>query len=179
MQLARALATGEEWDLGGGAIPATLLVSVLTAAPPPGAPALRLRRATVTGVLRMTGARVGVPSSCGGARSRTRPTCGWPSSPGSRRPGRGSAATSRAPALASPPGAAATRLPVVPGGIVDPAACPVADRVHVDGNLELDDGLSTEGTVRPSLDARASTVGKDLLGNAGFIPRFRPAERCA
>jgi hypothetical protein len=37
---------------------------------------------------------------------------------------------------------------VLPAGIVDPAACLVADRMHVDGNLELDDGLHTTGTLR-------------------------------
>jgi hypothetical protein len=41
-----------------------------------------------------------------------------------------------------------SRAPVLPAGIVDPAACVVADRMHVEGNLELDDGLSTTGTVR-------------------------------
>jgi hypothetical protein len=41
-----------------------------------------------------------------------------------------------------------SRVPVVPGGIVDAAACLVADRVQVDGNLELDDDLVTDGTVR-------------------------------
>lgn len=59
--------------------------------------------------------------------------------------------------IASPPGAEPeppshpaeeTRVPVVPGGIVDAMACLVADRVHVEGNLELDDGLETAGTVR-------------------------------
>ena len=42
-----------------------------------------------------------------------------------------------------------SRAPVLPAGIVDPAACLVADRMHVDGNLELDDGLRTTGT-RPA-----------------------------
>jgi thiol-disulfide isomerase/thioredoxin len=41
-----------------------------------------------------------------------------------------------------------SRAPVLPAGIVDPAACLVADRLHVDGNLELDDGLRTTGTLR-------------------------------
>lgn len=41
-----------------------------------------------------------------------------------------------------------SRMPVVPGGIVDTGACVVADRVQVEGNLELDDGLTTDGTVR-------------------------------
>ncbi|HEY4421289.1 MAG TPA: hypothetical protein VGN22_17325, partial [Pseudonocardia sp.] len=41
-----------------------------------------------------------------------------------------------------------SRMPVVPGGIVDGAACLVADRIRVEGNLELDDGSRTDGTVR-------------------------------
>ena len=41
-----------------------------------------------------------------------------------------------------------SRAPVLPAGIVDPAACLVADRMHVNGNLELDDGLRTTGTLR-------------------------------
>jgi hypothetical protein len=41
-----------------------------------------------------------------------------------------------------------SRMPVIPGGIVDGSACLVADRINVDGNLELDDGLHTDGTVR-------------------------------
>jgi hypothetical protein len=38
--------------------------------------------------------------------------------------------------------------PVIPGGIVDGSACLVADRITVEGNLELDDGLRSDGTVR-------------------------------
>ncbi len=41
-----------------------------------------------------------------------------------------------------------SRMPIVPGGIVDPGAARVADRVRVDGNLELDDGCDSVGTVR-------------------------------
>ena len=41
-----------------------------------------------------------------------------------------------------------SRMPVIPGGIVDGSACLVADRIKVEGNLELDDGLFTDGTVR-------------------------------
>ena len=41
-----------------------------------------------------------------------------------------------------------SRMPVIPGGIVDGSACLVADRINVEGNLELDDGLRTDGTVR-------------------------------
>lgn len=41
-----------------------------------------------------------------------------------------------------------SRTPVLPVGIVDPVACLVADRIRVEGNLELDDGLHTTGTVR-------------------------------
>jgi hypothetical protein len=36
----------------------------------------------------------------------------------------------------------------VPMGIIDAGTCVVADRVQVEGNLELDDGLSTDGTIR-------------------------------
>ena len=59
--LADALASGRETDLAGVELPAAELVALLTASAPPGAPALRLRRATVTGALRLSGARVGVP----------------------------------------------------------------------------------------------------------------------
>jgi hypothetical protein len=37
---------------------------------------------------------------------------------------------------------------LVPRGIVDAAACLVADRLRVEGNLELDDGFRAHGTVR-------------------------------
>ncbi len=59
--LAAALGAGRELDLGGVALPATVLADLLTAPPPPGAPALRLRRAHVAGVLRLTGTTVRVP----------------------------------------------------------------------------------------------------------------------
>ena len=59
--LAEALASGRECDLDGEPLAAAHLAQVLTAPPPPGAPALRLRRATVTGALRLFGARVAVP----------------------------------------------------------------------------------------------------------------------
>ena len=59
--LADALASGRETDLAGVELPAAELVALLTASAPPGAPALRLRRATITGALRLSGARVGVP----------------------------------------------------------------------------------------------------------------------
>ena len=59
--LADALASGRETDLAGAELPAAELVALLTASAPPGAPALRLRRAAVTGALRLSGARVGVP----------------------------------------------------------------------------------------------------------------------
>jgi len=41
-----------------------------------------------------------------------------------------------------------SRMPVIPNGIVDGTACLVADRVAVEGNLELDDGMRADGTVR-------------------------------
>lgn len=59
--LAAALASGHELDLGGAELPAAALAAVLTAEPPRGAPVLRLRQARITGVLRLTGARVGFP----------------------------------------------------------------------------------------------------------------------
>jgi hypothetical protein len=37
---------------------------------------------------------------------------------------------------------------LVPRGIIDAAACFVADRIRVEGNLEMDDGFSSSGTVR-------------------------------
>jgi hypothetical protein len=65
-ELADALAAGRELDLQGAALPAALLAEVLTASPPPGAPVLRLRRAGVTGVLRLVGAHVHVPVELSG-----------------------------------------------------------------------------------------------------------------
>ncbi len=59
--LTAALTSGHELDLAGGELPASALVTVLTAPRPAGAPALRLRRARITGVLRLTGADVTVP----------------------------------------------------------------------------------------------------------------------
>lgn len=59
--LSDALATGRELDLAGASLPAAALTAVLTAGPPPGAPAMRLRRVNLTGVLRLTGARIAVP----------------------------------------------------------------------------------------------------------------------
>lgn len=60
-ELADALASGRERNFDGGVVPAALLVAVLTAPAPPGAPALCLRQATITGELRLFGARVPVP----------------------------------------------------------------------------------------------------------------------
>lgn len=47
-----------------------------------------------------------------------------------------------------PRGQNESRMPIVPGGIIDPGAAVVADRIHVQGNLELDDGSDITGTVR-------------------------------
>jgi len=55
--LADALASGRETDLAGTELPAAELVALLTAPAPPGAPALRMRHARVTGALRLSGAR--------------------------------------------------------------------------------------------------------------------------
>ncbi|MCW0215489.1 MAG: hypothetical protein OJJ54_19200 [Pseudonocardia sp.] len=60
-EIRRALPAGREVDLRGAVLPASVLVELLTAEPPPGAPVLRLRRASVTGTLRLTGADVPTP----------------------------------------------------------------------------------------------------------------------
>jgi hypothetical protein len=66
---------------------------------------------------------------------------------------------------------------LVPRGIVDAAACLVADRIRVEGNLELDDGMCARGTVR----LRNATVGGYLrfsgaeLGRAEGVPPGVPA----
>ena len=39
-------------------------------------------------------------------------------------------------------------MPPVPVGIIDASTCVVADRIRIEGNLELDDGLRTDGTLR-------------------------------
>ena len=46
------------------------------------------------------------------------------------------------------PDPAESRMPPVPVGIIDAGTCVVADRVRVEGNLELDDGLQVDGTIR-------------------------------
>jgi hypothetical protein len=53
-------------------------------------------------------------------------------------------------AVADPPepDPAESRMPPVPVGIIDASTCVVADRIRVEGNLELDDGLHTDGTFR-------------------------------
>ncbi len=53
-------------------------------------------------------------------------------------------------AVADPPepDPAESRMPPVPVGIIDAATCVVADRIRIEGNLELDDGLRTDGTFR-------------------------------
>ncbi len=80
---------------------------------------------TATGRVLLAGARIGGDLSLSGAQIASR-----------ARPARGEEA------------AEGSRAPVLPAGIVDDAACLVADRVRVEGNLELDDGLHTTGTVR-------------------------------
>jgi hypothetical protein len=47
-----------------------------------------------------------------------------------------------------PPDQAEPGMRLVPRGIVDAAACLVADRIRVEGNLEMDDGFRAHGTVR-------------------------------
>lgn len=320
--LAAALASGRELDLAGASLPAALLAEVLTAAPPPGAPALRLRRANLTGVLRLTGATVTVPvelracrfahvpdlrmaefaglalTGCrvpglragnmrvtadlllddgfsshgplnltdaqiggslrlsggrlrgsggraliadrivvgGTCYARRLVTEGELRLPGARITGNfdlagaelasptgdvldatgitleGSLLAGRhetgpeyaftaagrlllagariggdmvlsGAQIAVPPvpapdpdgtGSEETRVPVIPGGIVDAAACLVADRIRVDGNLELDDGLTTRGTIR-LLNAVIGGVlrlsGARLIGPHGVSER--------
>jgi hypothetical protein len=60
-----------------------------------------------------------------------------------------------------------SRMPIVPGGIIDPGAALVADRIHVQGNLELDDGCDTTGTVRlpgAVVDGYVRLSGAELTG---------------
>ncbi len=317
-ELGNALASGREWDLDDAPVPAALLVQVLTAAPPPGAPALRLRKARVTGALRLFGARVPVPvelrdcsfehvpdlrmaeftglaltgSQLPGLRAgnlrvsadlllddgfdaeglvdltdaqiggslrlsggRLRGTGGYAlvadrvvvegtwyarrlradselRLPGARITGNADLAGAQ---LTSPSGdaldvtgiaiggsmiagrhaegpaftasgrvrlpgariggdlvfsgaqiesttipdpgeeaAEGSRAPKLPAGIVDPAACLVADRVRVEGNLELDDGLHTTGTVRlPNavIGGYLRLSGAELTGPSGASDR--------
>lgn len=67
-----------------------------------------------------------------------------------------------------------SRSPVLPDGIVDAAACIVADRVRVEGNLELDDGVHTTGTVRlpnASVGGYLRLSGARLDGSQGASDR--------
>lgn len=67
-----------------------------------------------------------------------------------------------------------TRVPVVPRGIIDAAACLVADRVGVEGNLELDDGFTSSGTLRlPNAVVRGymRLSGAQLVGPYGASER--------
>jgi hypothetical protein len=314
-----ALATGRELDLGGASVPAGILAAVLTDRPPTGAPALRLRRARLSGLLRLTGARIGFPielrecmfahapdlrmaelaglamTGChvpglragnlrvaadllladgftatgpvnlsdaqiggslrlSGGRLRTEGRAlyadrivvggtlyarrltsdGELRLPGARITGNVdlagadlagstgdaldmtgvtvegsflagrhdagrelvfralgrlqltgariggdlvfSGARIERPAAPGPPepDPDESRMPVVPGGIVDPGACLVADRVHVEGNLELDDGMSTDGTVRlpnARIGGYVRLSGARLLGPRGASDR--------
>jgi hypothetical protein len=103
------------------------------------------------GRLRLTGARIGGDLVLSGARIERPPTPGPPE-----------------------PDPDESRMPVVPGGIVDPGACLVADRVRVEGNLELDDGMSTDGTVRlPNsvVGGYLRLSGARLLGPRGASDR--------
>ncbi|OLT17637.1 hypothetical protein BJF78_12655 [Pseudonocardia sp. CNS-139] len=59
--LADALESGQEMDLAGAVIPASVVAAAICAPRPEGAAVLRLRRANITGVLRLTGAKVEVP----------------------------------------------------------------------------------------------------------------------
>ncbi len=111
--------TGDAIDMTGVSVEGSFL-----AGRHDGGPDLAFRS---TGRLLLAGARVGGDLVLSGARIERRPTPGPPD---------------------PDPVADESRLPVVPGGIVDAGACVVADRVRVEGNLELDDGLSTDGTVR-------------------------------
>ncbi len=52
--------------------------------------------------------------------------------------------------VADPPelDTAEARMPPVPVGIIDAGTCVVADRIRIEGNCELDDGLRSDGTFR-------------------------------
>ncbi|WP_028934303.1 hypothetical protein [Pseudonocardia spinosispora] len=66
---------------------------------------------------------------------------------------------------------------LVPRGIIDAAACLVADRIRVEGNLELDDGFHSSGTVRLPNAAVGGYVrlsGAEL-GYAEGVPEGAPA----
>lgn len=81
-----------------------------------------------TGRVQLSGARIGADLVMSGARLDRAPDPDAPEPP-EPEPGE-------------------SRMPFVPVGIVDATAVLVADRIHVEGNLELDDGLRTDGTVR-------------------------------
>jgi hypothetical protein len=106
-----------------------------------------------TGRVLLAGARIGGDLVLSGARIERLPTPGPPD---------------------PDPVAEESRMPVVPGGIVDAGACLVADRVQVAGNLELDDGLSTDGTIRlpnATVGGYLRLSGARLLGPHGASDR--------
>jgi hypothetical protein len=82
-----------------------------------------------TGRLRLPGARIEGDLVLSGARLDRAPDAGGVAEP-------------------PEPDPAESRMPPVPVGIIDASTCVVADRVRIDGNLELDDGLSVDGTFR-------------------------------
>jgi hypothetical protein len=213
-ELADALASGREWDLAGAAVPAASLVKVLTATPPPGAPALRLRQATVTGALRLFGARVPVPVELRECTFGHVPDLRMAEFPGlaltgSALPGLRAGNLRVAADLLLDDGFDATGpvdlTDAQIGGSLRLSAgrlrgaggyALVADRLRVGGELylrrarcagtlrmqNLDVGatldctgavltrprLRPDATLRPSLDLRAATIGKDLLCIDGF-----------
>lgn len=66
---------------------------------------------------------------------------------------------------------------LVPRGIIDAAACLVADRIRVEGNLELDDGFHSSGTVRlpnAAVGGYLRLSGADM-GYAEGVPEGAPA----
>ena len=131
---------------------------------------LRLPGARITGNIDLAGADADAPTgdalditgvTIGGSllagRHATGPDLRSPRAAGCCSPAPGSAATSCSPVPDRRRRPSPTRRgrprrgagrPCCPRGSSTPAACMVADRVRVEGNLELDDGLHTAGTVR-------------------------------
>jgi hypothetical protein len=119
------------------------------------------------GRMLLTGAKIGGDLVLSGAQIRRElPTFGPEPPPDAERGERGQASE-----------LAEQSMRLVPRGIIDAAACLVADRIRVRGNLELDEGFSSRGTVRlPN-----ALVGGYLrfsgaeLGRAQGVPTGAPA----
>jgi hypothetical protein len=81
------------------------------------------------------------------------------------------------PAPDGQPGEDERTVRLVPRGIVDAAACLVADRIRVAGSLEMDDGFHSHGTVRlpnASIGGYLRVSGAEL-GRAEGVPAGVPA----